>query len=83
MAKEIYFTPDNPDGVEREVDVSALQANTETEKTAQEAVDAQLATDKVSGNAKMLGLGLSQDEATAMTGYKPPVEEAVAEPVAD
>ena len=29
---------------------------------------------KVSGNQKLLDLGLSQAEATALTGYTPPVE---------
>tara|TARA_R100001460_G_scaffold7487_1_gene18990 strand:+ start:362 stop:607 length:246 start_codon:yes stop_codon:yes gene_type:complete len=31
--------------------------------------------DKASGNQKLLDLGLSQDEATALTGYTPPVED--------
>ena len=31
--------------------------------------------DKASGNQKLLDLGLNQDEATALTGYTPPVEE--------
>ena len=31
--------------------------------------------DKASGNQKLLDLGLSQDEATALTGYIPPVAE--------
>ena len=30
---------------------------------------------KVSGNQKLLDLGLSQAEATALTGYTPPVSE--------
>jgi len=30
---------------------------------------------KVSGNQKLLDLGLSQAEATALTGYTPPVAE--------
>ena len=30
---------------------------------------------QASGNTKLLGLGLSQEEATAMTGYTPPEEE--------
>ena len=32
-------------------------------------------TAKVSGNQKLLDLGLSQAEATALTGYTPPVAE--------
>ena len=30
---------------------------------------------KISGNEKLLDLGLTQAEATALTGYKPPEEE--------
>ena len=30
---------------------------------------------KISGNKKLLDLGLTQAEATALTGYKPPEEE--------
>jgi hypothetical protein len=32
-------------------------------------------SDKKTGNKKLLDLGLTQDEATALTGYAPPVEE--------
>ena len=45
-----------------------LQNNKETEKQAK--IDA-----KVSGNQKLLDLGLTQAEATALTGYTPPSEE--------
>ena len=31
--------------------------------------------DQKSGNKKLLDLGLTQDEATALTGYAPPVEK--------
>ena len=31
--------------------------------------------DQKSGNKKLLDLGLTQDEATALTGYAPPLEE--------
>ena len=33
------------------------------------------ATNKANGNQKLLNLGLSQAEATALTGYTPPVAE--------
>jgi len=33
------------------------------------------ATDQANGNQKLLDLGLSQAEATALTGYTPPVAE--------
>jgi len=35
----------------------------------------QKATDKANGNQKLLDLGLTQAEATALTGYTPPVAE--------
>ena len=35
----------------------------------------QLNTDKASGNQKLLDLGLTQAEATALTGYTPPSED--------
>ena len=34
-----------------------------------------LKANQASGNQKLLDLGLTQDEATALTGYKPPEEE--------
>ena len=40
----------------------------------EEQAKAQLAIDKANGNQKLLDLGLLQAEATAMTGYTPPVE---------
>jgi hypothetical protein len=39
------------------------------------AKETQKATDKASGNQKLLDLGLTQAEATALTGYTPPVAE--------
>ena len=33
------------------------------------------ATNKANGNQKLLDLGLTQAEATALTGYTPPTEE--------
>jgi len=38
-------------------------------------VDAQLAIDKTSGNQKLLDLGLTQAESTALTNYTPPEDE--------
>ena len=43
----------------------------EDEKTANEKKEA----DAKKGNDKLLGLGLTQDEATALTGYKPKESE--------
>ena len=36
----------------------------------------QKATDQANGNQKLLDLGLTQAEATALTGYTPPTEES-------
>ena len=55
----------------RETDVAQHEAKAIQEATAQtEKLNAQ-----ISGNTKLLDLGLTQAEATAMTGYAPPVEE--------
>ena len=51
-------------------DVKAQQAIQE-EETAKQAE----ATNKANGNQKLLDLGLTQAEATALTGYTPPVAE--------
>ena len=45
-----------------------LQAEADAKKQAD-------ATNKASGNQKLLDLGLTQAEATALTGYTPPVAE--------
>jgi len=47
---------------------TAQKAEEETAKQAKE-------TAQASGNQKLLDLGLTQAEATALTGYTPPVEE--------
>ncbi len=49
---------------------------TSNEPTAEEIAEAEtkkqaLATDQANGNQKLLDLGLTQAEATALTGYKP------------
>jgi len=53
-------------------DILAKQSELETAEANEET---QKATDKASGNQKLLNLGLSQAEATALTGYTPPVAE--------
>ena len=45
-------------------------AEQQTYETAKQAE----ATDKANGNQKLLDLGLTQAEATALTGYTPPAE---------
>ena len=50
-------------------------ANGEADRIAQAEAKAQKEADAKSGNQKLLDLGLTQAEATALTGYTPPVEE--------
>jgi len=52
-------------------DIQARISEAETEIANEEN---QKATDKASGNQKLLDLGLTQAEATALTGYTPPTE---------
>ena len=56
---------------QREKDTAEFKTHAEVRATA----ETQKATDKASGNQKLLDLGLTQAEATALTGYTPPVEE--------
>ena len=46
-------------------------ANVQTVKTAEDNAKTEKATAQASGNTKLLALGLSQEEATALTGYTP------------
>ena len=81
MTKKLIVNPENPNGILvdytaeeealREADIAEEQA----EMTAQAEAKAQKEADAKSGNQKFLDLGLTQAEATALTGYKPPVEE--------
>ena len=79
--KKYISTPENPEGIivdmtaeeisQRETDIAEF----ETQKTAKENAETQKATDQANGNQKLLDLGLTQAEATALTGYTPIVEE--------
>jgi len=75
--KKITLTPNNKEVVDMTAEEIAEHealsqeatqhfANIETAKQAEE-------TNKASGNQKLLDLGLTQAEATALTGYTPPV----------
>jgi len=57
-----------PNSSDIENKVIELSNERETKKQAEENA-------KVSGNQKLLDLGLTQAEATALTGYTPPVAE--------
>ena len=79
--KKVIINPENPNGLY--VDMTAEEitaheqsmANSQAEIQAEEQAKIQKANDQASGNQKLLDLGLTQAEATALTGYTPPVEE--------
>jgi alanyl-tRNA synthetase len=79
--KKLIVNPQNPNGVlvdmtaeelaQREIDV----ANATTQRQAEQQAKAQKEADALAGNNKLLELGLTQAQVTAMTGYTPPVSE--------
>jgi hypothetical protein len=76
--KKLIVNPQNPNGVlvdmtaeelaQREIDV----ANATTQRQAEQQAKAQKDADALAGNNKLLELGLTQAQVTAMTGYTPP-----------
>ena len=81
MTKKMIINPENPNGLlvdmtaEEETQHQADIENTNADNTARQEAETQKATDQASGNQKLLDLGLTQAEATALTGYTPPIEE--------
>jgi hypothetical protein len=79
MDKKIIITPDGVQEIDltaeeisqRETDKANAIAELQAIETAKQAKE----TAQASGNQKLLDLGLTQAEATALTGYTPPVEE--------
>jgi len=75
--KKIIINAENPNGIE--VDLTAEEisqrkidnADYETKKQAEKDAKTAKATAQASGNTKLLDLGLTQAEATAMTGFAP------------
>ena len=78
--KKLIVTLDNQNGTE--VDLTAeeiaerqeFETRVANEKQAEETAKQAKENAKATGNQKLLDLGLSQAEATALTGYTPPVE---------
>jgi alanyl-tRNA synthetase len=76
--KKLIVNPQNPNGVlvdmtaeelaQREIDVANATAKQQAEQQAKAQKDA----DALAGNNKLLELGLTQAQVTAMTGYTPP-----------
>ena len=75
--KKFVISPENPDGILIDMTAEEIaQKETDTANATAEAnAETQKATDKANGNQKLLDLGLTQAEATALTGYTPPSEE--------
>ena len=75
--KKLIINPENPNGVlvdmtaeeisQREKDIANATAQQQAEATAK----AQKEADALAGNNKLLELGLTQAQVTAMTGYTP------------
>ena len=57
-----------------EIDMSAVNTKATELQSAEDAKEQAKVNAKVSGNQKLLDLGLTQAEATALTGYTPPAE---------
>lgn len=79
--KKLLITPENPNGtiVDMTVEEVALKeqdnVNSQTLREQELAEKTQKEADAKSGNQKFLDMGLTQAEATALTGYTPPTEE--------
>tara|TARA_R110000796_G_scaffold160028_2_gene276830 strand:+ start:592 stop:819 length:228 start_codon:yes stop_codon:yes gene_type:complete len=56
---------------QREADIVQFKKKSTAEDEAEAKAITEKATAQASGNTKLLGLGLTQSEATALTGYKP------------
>ena len=65
-----------PFTAEEEAQLVKDKASYQAVQDALKAEEDQKASDQANGNTKLLGLGLTQAEATALTGYTPPLPEA-------
>ena len=71
------FSPENPEGViqvyttEQEAEVKTFSEAQKVKIQAEQDAKTSKATAQASGNTKLLALGLTQAEATALTGYTP------------
>jgi hypothetical protein len=79
--KKLIINKENPNGKLIDLTAEEISQNEKDEenflirKQQEKDVITKLKIDQKNGNTKFLELGLSQDEATALTGYKPPIEE--------
>lgn len=75
--KKIIFSTENPGGilVDMTTEELAIREQDSIKAETQKTIEAQKEANAKSGNQKFLDMGLTQEEATALTGYKPPEEE--------
>ncbi len=75
------FSPENPEGAiqvytaEQEAEVKTFSEAQKAKIQAEQDAKTAKETAQASGNQKLLDLGLTQEEATALTGYKPEVTD--------
>jgi len=78
--KKIIYNEQNPNGLlvdltaEEITQMETDKINATAEKQTYETAKAQKEADALAGNNKLLELGLTQAQVTAMTGYTPPAE---------
>ena len=72
--KKLIVNPENPNGilVDLTKEEIAQIENIAIQQQAEQQVKAQKKADALAGNNKLLELGLTQAQVTAMTGYTPP-----------
>ena len=79
--KKIIYNEQNPNGVlvdltaEEISQIETDKANATAKQQEEATAKAQKEADALAGNNKLLELGLTQAQVTAMTGYTPPVSE--------
>jgi len=79
--KKLIIDLENPNGVlvdltaEEITQIETDKANALVKQQAEQQAKAQKEADALAGNNKLLELGLTQAQVTAMTGYTPPVSE--------
>ena len=79
--KKLIINPQNPNGVlvdltaEEITQIETDKANATAKQQEEQQAKAKKEADALAGNNKLLELGLTQAQVTAMTGYTPPVSE--------
>jgi len=79
--KKLIIDLENPNGVlvdltaEEITQIETNKANATAKQQEEQQAKAQKEADALAGNNKLLELGLTQAQVTAMTGYTPPVSE--------